>query len=173
MRLLFRAILAATVSCATPAYSQAPNTQFNQDPATAGVTKVVLRSLGPGLGLVAYSFNNFSWIADIRNVEYSLWAFSNGQLVRLDQRRAAFVAKGQYVAADNIRTPFLVGRMVVCASYEVQGRKVSIVDFYTNENASSFQRQIGEMSKFRESLTEVDGAQDLCRSMPEAAARAM
>jgi hypothetical protein len=112
-------------------------------------------------------------MADLRNVEYSLWALVNGQLVRLDHRRAAFIAKGQYVAADNIRTPFLIGRMVVCASYEIQGRKVSIVDFYTNENAASFQRQIGEMSKFRESLSEVDGPGDLCKSMPESAARVM
>lgn len=95
----------------------------------------------------------------------------NGRLVNIDQRRTNFVARGGYVVAEDIRAPFLEGRMIVCVSYEFRARRVSVIDFFTNEGTSSFQREAGEMIKFRESLTRI--GDDLCDSMPAVAARAI
>lgn len=147
-----------------------PTVDLTPDPSTAAQTKAFLRSSGTGAGIATYSVTNLGWADNMTSVAYSLWAVVNGRIARLDERQTAFIGKGEYVVGENIRAPMPVGKMVICVSYVFKGRRANILDFYSNENASSFQRQTGEMSKFRESLRQVDGASDMCKSMPAPAA---
>jgi hypothetical protein len=143
-----------------------PIVDLTPDVTTAAVTKIILSSFGQ----FAYSVTNAGWADDMSNVTYSLWAVRNGQVAKIDERSIGYIAKGQYAAADRMQPPFPVGKMIVCVYYEFKGKRVNVIDFYSNENASSIQRQMGEMSKFRRSVTQVDGPNDLCRSMPSAVA---
>jgi hypothetical protein len=159
---------------------QQPNIIFTPDPTKAAVTQVqvvlppsLFEPIDPGLGTVVYEVVNLGWDDDMRNLDFSLWALVSGQLVRVHQRQAGFLAKGEGIMVDNLPRPFVTGRMVVCVSYEFKGRKVNVVDFYTNENLSSSRGYGGKMNKFRESLTHVDGPNDLCKLMPGAAAQFM
>ena len=108
---------------------------------------------------------------DVSNIQASLWALSNGRLVKLDSRVIPFIESGGYAAADRLPTPFTIGKMVACVNYSLNNRNVEMLDFYTNEGHSQQQLMIGTMSKFRPSVVEVDGSGALCRLMPSSAAR--
>jgi hypothetical protein len=133
------------------------------------VTKVILRSIGPGQGTVAYSVNNFGWTDDMTDVEASLWAQVSGRLVLVDRRKFGFIEKGQYRAADNLRSPILTGKMLTCVSYTWEKRRTDVLDFYSNEGHSNIERQMGVLTKFRASVSDANAG--LCRSMPESATR--
>lgn len=156
---------------------QQSNIIFTPDPTTAVFTRVHVveavappsifeQPIDPRLGTVVYEVGNLGWDDDMRTLHFSLWALVSGQLVIVHQRQADFLAKGESIVIDNLPRPFVTGRMVVCVSYEFKGRKVNVVDFYTNENMSSSRGYAGQMNKLRESLKQVDGPNDLCRSMP-------
>lgn len=163
-----------------------PRVDFTPDPTTAAFSRVhvipppiVPQSIfdegvvDPRLGTITYEVGNLGWSDDMRNLDFSLWALVKGQLIRVHQRHTAFLAKGESIVVDKLAKPFITGRMAVCISYEFKGRKVNIVDFYTNENLPSSQNYAGQMMKFRESLKQVDSPNDLCSSMPSTVTRLM
>ncbi|WP_156947078.1 hypothetical protein [Bradyrhizobium sp. WSM3983] len=144
-----------------------PVVDLTPDVTTAAQTQVFLQSF---VGQVKYSVSNLGWADDMTNVEYSLWAWTNGRLVQLDERRTPYMAKGGYSGSDFMKAPFGTGKMVVCVSYLFKKKRVNVIDFYSNETMPSAERQVGLMSKFRASVTQVDGPNDLCKSMPGAVA---
>ncbi|RNJ49474.1 hypothetical protein D1O30_07535 [Methylocystis hirsuta] len=179
-RAFFCLTLWITVAWAIPVRAQQPNIIFTPDPAKAVVTQVhvnpetsIFEHVDPRLGNIVYEVGNLGWDDDMRNLDFSLWALVGGQLVRIHQQKAAFLGRGESIMVKDLPRPFALGRMAVCVSYEFKGRKVNVIDFYTNENLLSARGYAGKMNKFRESLTQVDGPDDLCRSMPETAARFM
>ena len=170
-RTFFYLTLWIAVAWAIPGRAQG----FELDPTNAALIRVhVLAPNGSsGLGTVVYEVLNQLWPEPMRNLDFSLWALVSGQLVRVHQRQAGFLESGQGIVTDNLPRPFVIGRMVVCFSYAFKGRKVNVVDFYTNENLLSSHGYSGQMQKFRESLKQVDGPNDLCKLMPGTAAQFM
>lgn len=142
-----------------------PTIDLTPDRSTAAETKVILSSFGQ----FAYSVSNLGWADDMRDVEYSLWALVGGRIVKLHERAGVFIGKGEYSAADNLRRPFDVGKMIVCVSYVFKGRRANVVEFFSNEGASSVERQMGAMQRFRPSIRQM-ADRSLCKSMPEAVA---
>lgn len=152
------------VSCG---WAQIPTTNV----ADSVPVKIIVRSVGPGQGTLSYSVNNLNWTNDLTDVKASIWGLSNGSLIRVDERGANFIARGEFVAREHIATPVLVGKFVACVSYQAGDQRFDVLSFYSNENHSSFQLQIGELTKFHSPVVETDGTGNLCNDMPNSAMR--
>lgn len=108
---------------------------------------------------------------DVSNLNASLWALSNGKLVKLVGRSIPFIQSGGYVVADRLPTPFTIGKIISCVQYNLNSHAVEILDFYTNEGHTQQQLVTGTMTKYRASVVEVDGNGKLCSSMPASATK--
>jgi hypothetical protein len=106
---------------------------------------------------------------DVSHIHASLWALSNGKLVKLDSRTIPFIEAGGYAGPDRLPTPFTIGKMISCVQYNLNNHNVEMLDFYTNEGHSQQQLVMGTMTKYRTSVVEVDGGGRLCSSMPASA----
>jgi len=120
-----------------------------------------------GGGIASYRVENHGWTDDMRAVDYSIWAIANGRPTRLHQRHVDLIGKNEYSAVGNVDAPFAVGKIVLCVSYELEKRRVNVIDFFTNESVSPLQREIGEMTKLRESIVQMDNSENLCAAMPK------
>jgi hypothetical protein len=102
----------------------------------------------------------------ISNVEASLWAVTPNDTVRLHAQSIPFIAAGDFVVADQIPTPFTIGRLISCVSFDWNGRTVEIIDFYTNVGHAYEQLLLGTMTKYRESVLRNHSDGSLCKGMP-------
>lgn len=158
--------VAALVCVSSPTRSQSFPTGIRMDPKYVAGTRVQMRSPTTS-ALTVMTLSNF----DVSDVKASLWALAGGRIIRLHSRTIPFIASGEYAVADQIPTPFTIGKLISCVSFKWENQNVEMLDFYTNEGHTQQQLLFGTMTKFRASVIEVDGGDSVCNSMPNSAAQ--
>jgi hypothetical protein len=144
----------------------APMIDLAADLTTAASTKAFIRSSGQSNPFAVYSVTNHGWGDDMTDVRYSLWVVTNGRVTMIDESRAPLIAKGNNVERGNIKFPVAPDKLVICVSYMFKTRRVNVVEFYSNEKATSVDKQTGELTKFRPAFSQVDRAKDMCTDVP-------
>ena len=122
----------------------------------------------PGGAIAAYSVNNYG-MSSLNDARASLWLVDAGRLQKIHERAVPYTKSGEYFASDRIATPVAVGRYVVCVTLKIDNEQIEILSFFSNEGHSSYERQIGKLTEFREKISSLGEDKGLCRNMPRTA----
>jgi hypothetical protein len=109
---------------------------------------------------------------DVDDVDASIWAVTGPQLIRLHNQRFGFIASGSSRAASSIPSPIKCGKFVICITYGSGADRFEVLHFDTNEHHSDpLTKALGQLEKFRSTVTEANKSSGLCKAMPESAMR--
>jgi hypothetical protein len=133
-------------------------------PQMAMSTRMHVFQNGPRID-ASYWLSNLG-IGSTSDISTSVWAYSNGQLLLLKRESVPYLGTGEGYQIRNIDSPFIFGKFVICVMYKFKNHQIEQLDFYYNHSAHQFNVPL---PRFRDPVVEVDGRNQLCRSMPATA----
>lgn len=136
-------------------------------PLTSAQTMITLKSSpGYSTGVIDFQVANMGG-SDLDDVDVSIWALVSGQLKQVEGRKFGFIASGEFRQANDLNSPLKIGKIIVCLSYTLEGKRIETLEFWGNEHYTDplLRDYGGRLQKFRSSTS---GA-SLCKSMPHSA----